>query len=264
MASLVWDQVGSRFYEAGVDRGVLYLSGGNGVAWNGLISVNESAPETNRVPVYFDGIKYADVVGLGEFAGSLKAYTYPDEFLEFEGILEIGNGLFVTNQRSGRFGLSYRTLVGDDVDGIDQGYKIHILYNLSATPSAKSYQTISEIKPIEFEWAITSIPDYIPGFQPTSHLIIDTRSMAPSLLQDIEDSLYGTDFDDAKLPDLSTLTSFIDAWVIIRIVDNFNGTWTATGPDNLISMLDATTFQIIQANAIYLDTDTYMVSTLTY
>lgn len=264
MTTLVWDQEGARFYESGIDRGVLYLNDGNGVAWNGLLAVNEDSPANDAAAVYFDGIKYADVLALGEFSGSLRAFTYPDEFLEFEGVLEVNNGLFVTNQHLNRFGLSYRTRIGNDQD-VDKGYKIHILYNLLATPAQKAYETQAEdISAMEFEWTITSIPGRVSGFQPTAHLIIDSREMGPLLLQDIEGTLYGNDFDDAKLPPLSTLTSFIDNWVIIRITDNGDGTWTATGPDNLITMLDATTFQIIQANAEYLDADTYMISNTTY
>ena len=264
MATLLWDQTGSRFYEAGVDRGVLYLPDGKAVPWNGLISVNEDASGVEGTPIYFDGVKYANIMTLGDFSASLKAYTYPDEFLKLEGILEVGNGLFVTNQPQGRFSLSYRTRIGNDVNGIDLGYKIHVVYNLTAIPSQKSYETISESSAIEFEWAITSIPDPVPGFRPSAHLIFDTRKIGPLLLQDIEKALYGDDLNDAKLPSISTLTSFIGNWVIIRITDNYDGTWTAIGPDSLITMLDATTFQIIQANAEYLDADTYAIGNLTY
>lgn len=264
MTALVWDQEGTRFYESGVDRGVLYLEDGNGVPWNGLLGVSEDSPATDVSPIYFDGIKYADIMALGEFSGSLRAFTYPVEFLAFEGVLEINNGLFVTNQRPTRFGLCYRTKIGNDLDG-DQGYKIHILYNLLATPSQKGYETQSaEIAAMEFEWVITSIPGKVSGFQPSAHLIIDSREMGALLLKDVENTLYGNEFDDARLPPLSSLTSFINNWVIIRITDNGDGTWTATGPDELITMLDATTFQIIQANARYLDADTYMISDLTY
>ena len=264
MATLEWDKVGSRFYEAGVDRGVLYLPDGKAVPWNGLISVNEDVSGVEGTPIYFDGVKYANVMTLGDFAASLKAYTYPDEFLDLEGTLEVGNGLFVTNQSQSRFNLSYRTKIGSDVDGIDLGYKIHVVYNLTAIPSQKSYQTISEASAIEFEWAITSIPDEVPGFRPSAHLIFDTRKIGSLLLQDIEKALYGDDLNDAKLPSISTFTSFISNWVIIRIIDNYDGTWTAIGPDNLITMLDSTTFQIIQANAEYLDADTYVIGNLTY
>lgn len=264
MTALVWDQVGTRSYEAGVDRGVLYLPNGNGVSWSGLISVNEGASGNSISPIYYDGVKYADALVLGDFSASLKAYTYPDEFLEFEGILEVENGLFLANQRPNRFGLSYRTKIGDDEGNADY-YKIHILYNLTAIPSQKDYRTLSaESEVTEFEWTVTSIPGQIYGFRPTAHVIFDTRKMSPLLLEDIEHTLYGDAFDNATLPPLSTLTSFVGEWVIMRITDNGDGTWTATGPDDLFTMLDATTFQITQANAKYLDADTYVISDLTY
>jgi hypothetical protein len=265
MTALVWDQIGQRFYEGGVDRAVLYLQDGTGIPWSGVTSVTEEVSGNDSSPIYFDGVKYADLMALGDFSGSLKAYTYPDEFLEFEGVLEVGNGLFVTNQPVGRFGLSYRTKIGNDVDGENLGYKIHILYNLSAIPSSKNYETYSqEGNAMEFEWAITSIPGEVVGFRPSAHLIIDTRQMGSLLLEDLENTLYGDEFRDAELPDISTLTSFIGGWVIIRITDNGDGTWTATGPDNLITMLNSTTFQILQANAIYQDANTYMISDTTY
>lgn len=264
MTTLLWDEVGTRFYEAGVDRGVLYSADGTAVPWNGLISVTEQSSGSGGSPVYFDGVKYADIVVLGDFAATIKAYTYPDEFLAFEGVLEVGNGLFVVNQKPTRFGLSYRTRISSDLDA-DEGYKIHLLYNLLATPSQKDYQTLSEEgSAIEFEWNITAVPGEVPGFRPSAHVIFDTRRMSPILLQDIEETLYGNDFDDARLPPISTLTTFVGSWVIIRITDNGDGTWTAEGPDDLITMLDSTTFQIIQANAEYLDADTYIISDTTY
>lgn len=265
MTALVWDQVGERFFEVGLDRGVLYPPDTKGVPWSGLISVNEKISGGEGSPIYFDGVKFADQVSAGDFSASLKAYTYPDEFLDCEGIQEVGNGLFVANQRPNRFGLSYRTKIGDDEEGLQSGYKIHILYNLTAIPSQKNYQTqLANSSAIEFEWAITAIPGEVPGFRSTAHVIIDSRRMGPLLLEDLEKTLYGTEVDDPKLPDLSTLTSFVGDWVIIRITDNGDGTWTATGPDDLITMLDSTTFQIIQANTKTVDANTYLISDLTY
>jgi hypothetical protein len=263
MTTLLWDQPGSRYYEAGVDLGVLYLPDGSGVPWNGLISVSEKVDGNQSSPVYFDGVKFADARAVGDFAASLKAYTYPDEFLEFEGVLGVGNGLYATNQPTSRFGLSYRTRVGNDEDS-NLGYKIHVLYNLTATPAQKNYQTIIDGSAVEFEWDITAIPGEVPGFRPTAHLIFDTREMSPVLIEDIETTLYGNELTNATLPDISTLTAFIGSWVILRITDNGDGTWTATGPDEYFTMLDATTFQIDQANAAYLDANTYMISDVTY
>lgn len=264
MGILQWDQAGERFYEAGVDRGVLYLSDGRGVAWNGLINVNEKTIGSGESPLYFDGVKYGDHIAPGDFAASIRAYTYPDEFLEFEGLADVGNGLYVANQMPKRFGLSYRTKVGNDTEGFELGYKIHILYNLIATPAPKNYQTTLDNSATEFEWNVTAVPVEIPGYRPSAHLIFDTRDTNPLLITDIENSLYGTELEDAKLPGIASLVNFIGNWVIIRITDNNDGTWTAEGPDNLISMLDATTFQIIQANAVYLDADTYMIGDSTH
>lgn len=265
MTTLQWDQVGEKTFETGLDRGVLYLTDGNGVVWNGLVSVTEQGPANLAISLYFDGVKYADTVAIQEFLAVLKAYTYPDEFLECEGVYDAGHGMHVTNQPPQRFGLSYRTSVGDDESGLDAGYKIHVLYNLLAFPAQKAYQSLSAaMEPILFEWNLSAVPEKIPGFQPTAHFIFDSREMSPVLLQDLEDTLYGDGTTTPTLPDASTLTSFIGDWVIMRITEHGDGSWTAEGPDSMITYLDATTFQITQAVATYLDADTYLISDRTY
>lgn len=264
MATLVWDDVGARIYETGVDRGVLYLPNGIGVPWNGLISVTEQS-SVDSEGLYFDGVKYGSHRALSEFSATLAAYTYPDEFLEFEGVLYSNNGLYLANQPAKRFGLSYRTRVGNDIDGVDAGYKIHILYNLIAEPSERNYQSLSaETEVVDFQWEISAIPSEVPGFRPTAHLILDSRLMSATLLADIENTLYGDNVTDATLPPISTLVSFIGNWVIMRITDNLDGTWTVEGPDEFITMLSGTEFQITQANAVYLDVNTYNISDVTY
>lgn len=264
MPTLLWDKPGERIYESGVDRAVLYLPGGGAVAWNGLISVNEKVVGNDGAPVYYDGVKYGEAMGIGDYAATIKAYTYPDEFLELEGIDSVGNGLYVGNQAPRRFGLSYRTMIGNDIEGSTADYKIHILYNLTAYPSQKNYQTSSGNDALQFEWNITAIPDKVSGHRPTAHAIFDSRYMGPLFLKDMENTLYGDGISTPELPPISSLVSFASGWVIIRITDNNDGTWTAEGPDELITMLDPTTFQIIQANAVYLDANTYMVSDYTY
>lgn len=264
MTGIVWDEVGKRTYQSGVQKAVLYLPDGSAVPWNGIKSVTEKTVGADSSPLYYDGVKYSESTSIGYFAGTLKAYTYPDEFLPLEGVLCVGNGLYVTNQEPQRFGLSYQTNIGNDVDGANAGYKLHILYNLTATPSDVVNNTSLGGDPIEFEWDLVSIPGVIPGYRPTAHLIFDSREMGELLLSDIERTLYGDEFKDPRLPDISTLVAFTNNWVIIRITDNLDGTWTATGPDELFTMLDATTFQIIQANAVYLDSDTYAISDSTY
>jgi len=186
MTVLVWDAPGSKTYESGVDRGVLYLSDGSGVPWNGLTGVDEKPVGFTTQPLYFEGIKYNEIVNIGDWGATLRAYTYPDEFLEFEGIVEIDNGLYVAGQDTTLFGLSYRTGVGNDINP-EAGYKIHILSNLNAVPSNVGNKS-STPKPnaIEFEWTITAIPQQIPGFRPTAELIFDSTKSSPEFTAEIE------------------------------------------------------------------------------
>jgi hypothetical protein len=190
---LLWDKIGERLYEDGLDRGVLYLPDDNGVAWNGLTSVEEDMGEDTSDPVYFDGVKYMDDPSIGDFSATLNAFTYPDEFLEYEGIEAIGGGMFVDGQDSNLFGLCYRTKVGNDTEGTDLGYKLHLLYNLTAVPDASNYQTISETaSPLEFSWKITGVPVSISGYRATCHVILDSRFLRADVLAALEDILYGT------------------------------------------------------------------------
>lgn len=261
MATLVWDQVGERLYETGVSKGVLYKSDGYGVPWNGLTSVSDNVTNTVE-PVYFDGLKFNDIITPGDFTATLRAFTYPDEFLHYEGTLEEQSGFFVLYQPQSRFCLSYQTLIGDDITGIDSGYKIHLWYNLTAQPTEKQYSTVgAETEPMEFEWSITAIPEEIENYRPTSHVIIDSRKMDPDLLNDIEEILYGGENNDAYLPPLQGFATFIRDWNRLVITDHGDGTWSASSPmPGVITMLDATTFQIVSDTAAYLDADTYTIT----
>lgn len=258
---LTWDQVGERFYEVGVSNGVLYKDDRVGVSWNGLTSVEESV-SSSVDPVYFDGVKIADVVTIGDVSAKLKAFTFPDEFLPYEGTLQDQSGFYVLNQPPGRFGLSYKTLIGNDISGTDAGYKLHILYNLTAVPADRKYNTVSdELDPIEFEWDITAIPEEIERFRPTAHVIFDSRKIDPYLLLDIEDILYGTDETEPYLPSLKSLSAFIRKWERLIIVDNGDGTWTAISPTDVdIIMTDSTTFEITSPSAVVIDADSYTLS----
>lgn len=263
MAALVWDQVGDRLYETGVSKGVLYKDDTYGVPWNGLTSI-EVDEEHDVTPVYFDGVKFNDILSNGDIKAVLRAFTYPDDFLYYEGIRQEQQGFFVTNQPHGRFGLSYQTIIGDDIDGTRAGYKIHLLYNLTAIPSAKEYKTLGlDVEPFEFEWEITSIPEELETYRPTSHVIIDSRGIDKNLLKDVEDILYGDEENDARLPPLQGLGSFMRKWERLIITDHGDGTWTADTRDDditTLTMLDETTFQIVSDTAVYLDADTYDVS----
>jgi hypothetical protein len=191
---LVWDKPGQRFFEAGIDRGVFYMSNDLGVAWNGLTSVEENLEDTSSEPVFFDGTKIMDMALLGDFAATLSAFTYPDELLEYEGIVPTADGLYVDAQNPKQFGLSYRTRVGNDVDGTDLGYRIHIIYNITAVPDVKGYVTQSPGSgAVDFAWRLTAVPEAVPGLRPTAHVILDSRFLPADILRTIEDILYGTE-----------------------------------------------------------------------
>lgn len=267
MTALVWDSIGSRFFEAGIDRGVLYsYSIYNGVPWNGLTSVTEKTQSPDVSSLYFNGKKHFDFVGPEEFSATIKAFTYPDEFLELNGIATAPNGVRVAGQQRKPFGLSFRTIKGNDVSDASLGYKIHVLYDLIATPSDIDHTSISDsFDPIEFEWSVTSRPQ--PGgiYKPISHLIIDSTKIDAALLTQIETLLYGSSSSTSSLPPASYLLGLVGAGFTITITENpIDGTWTATGPDNLITFSgpNLTEFSIAGINAVINPNtpDTYQIS----
>lgn len=212
MTAIVWDSLGERIFETGIEKGVFYDSDGIGVAWNGLISVEENI-ESKVQPLYFDGQKFNDIVTAGDFAATLKAFTYPDEFLPYEGILKDVDGYYITGQERNRFGLSYQTKIGDDVDGVSLGYKIHLLYNLTAKPMQRNYETMTlDTEAMEFEWEISSIPEFVEGYRPTAHVILDSRTAGSTMLTAIKLVLYGTTGVSPLLPPLKTLTNLIHTY----------------------------------------------------
>jgi hypothetical protein len=259
---MVWDRVGDRVYETGLDKGVLYLPDGSAVPWNGLTAIIEQFNKESS-SVYYDGMKISDLVVLGDFAASMKAVTYPDEFVELEGLGSPRSGMFFGDQRPQTFGLCYRTQIGNDLEGDVAGYKIHILYNVTALPREKTYGSITaDPSLVEFEWDITAVPEEVPGFRPTAHIIIDSRDFDAWLLEELEEMLYGGYLKEAVLLPMSILVSYINEWYRIKIIDNGDGTWEAiSARDNLI-MVDVADdlFTIVQVNALYLDDVTYEIS----
>lgn len=190
--SLTWDNVGERFYEAGVDHGVLYLALGPGVSWNGLISIDDKSTGDSPASYYADGVKFLVVTQPTDFEATIEAYTYPDEFEVCDGTLAVADGLGVTQQPQQEFGLSYRTKVGNDVNGLDLGYKIHLVYRAVATPTEKAYASQNDATdPTTFSWDLTTTPVVVPGFKPSAHLILDSTEMTPFALGIIESILYG-------------------------------------------------------------------------
>lgn len=260
MARLDWNAVGSRFYEAGVDRGVLYVDGYPGVPWNGLTSVNESPSGGDSKSFYIDGVKYLAVSSPEEFEATLTAFTYPDEFAQCDGNSEPRSGMFLTHQRRKMFGLAYRTMIGSDqTDSL--GYKLHIVYNALASPSERSNETLKDqTDPNDFSWKITCKPPAMAGYKPTAHVVIDSRQTDPSVISVIEDILYGTDEDQARIPTFDDLIAAYDTISTLTVIDNGDGTWTATAPFDVIRMLDDEIFEITAPTAVFIDEDTYTLS----
>jgi|SRR5690606_4771743 len=206
MVALKWDQVGERYYETGVDHGVLYLRDSDGtystgVAWNGLTAVTESPSGAESNPQYADNIKYLNLISAEEFGGTIEAFTYPDEFAQCDGTATPVAGVAVGQQPRKTFGLSYRTRIGNDVDGTDHGYKLHLIYGALAAPSEKAYATINDSpEAITFSWEITTTPVEVPGLKPTATITIDSTKVDPDGLSALEAVLYGTEEDEARLP----------------------------------------------------------------
>lgn len=201
MARLVWDVMAERYYETGVDRGVLYAPSQDGVPWNGLISVTENPSGGEPRPLYIDGIKYANLSSAEEFQATINAYGTPSEFDLCDGMVQPQNGLFVPHQKRVSFGLCYRTNIGRGIDGPDFAYKIHLVYGALASPPTRNNKTRTNVvEPTEFSWDITCLPPAITGYKRTSHLFIDSRYSDLEILSDFEDIIYGTDAEASRLP----------------------------------------------------------------
>lgn len=202
MSRIVWDKTGERYYETGVKQGVLYpiQSDGKytkGVAWNGLTAVTESPSGAEATPLYADDIKYLNLISNEEFGCTIEAYTYPDEFAECDGSAALAAGVMIGQQKRKIFGLSYRTAFGNDVDGTDHGYKLHLVYGCLAAPSEKAYATINDSpEAITFSWEVTTTPVSVTGFKPTSQITIDSTKVKPEKLTALEEILYGKDGAD--------------------------------------------------------------------
>jgi hypothetical protein len=260
LTRISWGDPGTRFYETGVDRGVLYVGESAGVAWNGLTSITENSSGGAAQPYYIDGVKYSNKSAREEFEATLTAFTYPDEFGPCDGLSAVRAGLFATKQRRVPFGLAYRTLIGNDVTS-DYGYKIHLIYNALAAPTDKDYKSITDsIDPDDFSWSLTSLPPAIVGFNRTSHFIVDSRYIDPTTLSAIEDILYGNDETASRLPDISELTDLIDTGDHLTVTDNGDGTFSLEAPIADLVMLDIGTFQITWDTVIDNGDGTYTAS----
>ena len=226
MARLIWDKTGERLYEAGVSNGVLYLQKTDGsydigVAWNGLTAVNENPTGAEANSMYADNKKYAVIRSAEELGGTIEAYTYPDEFFQCDGSAEIIPGAYIKQQKRTPFGLVYKTLIGNDTEELDHGYKIHLIYGATASPSEKAYETINDSPDgIIFSWEYETIPTEVPGYKPTSSIELDSTKINRDKLKAIEDILFGTENTDPRLPSPAE---------IIEILNRYKLTFVAVG-----------------------------------
>ena len=216
MTKLNWDVQGERYYETGVSKGVLYPfkegKYSKGVAWNGLTAGTESPSGAGPTPLYADNIKYLNLLSNEEFAATVEAYTYPDEFAECDGSAELATGVSVGQQKRIPFGMSYVTKLGNDTDGQDYGYKIHLIYGALAKPSQKNYATINDNpEAITFSWELSTTPVAVPNLKPTACITIDSTKVGSDKLKKIEDKLYGTESEEATLPTPTELAALIAA-----------------------------------------------------
>lgn len=236
----------SKPYSRGVNQGVLYSEDGSGVAWNGLISVTEKGDESPGV-FYLDGCRFRNRFTPSSSEGTISALTYPDEF---EPCIGIQSG-WISSQPKASFGFSYR-----------DNRELHIVYGVTVASSSDQYKSLGgDVNNISFSWDFTTVPQEIPGGRASSHLVIMLDYAQPGALSDLEDILYGNDVDDASLPDVETVISMFESYVTVLITDNGDGTWTASGPDSLVSATGSL-ITIDGAFVTILDSDTYKIRSL--
>lgn len=216
MSKLEWDKVGEHFYETGLDRGVLYVQSAGaypkGVAWNGLTGVTESPSGADATDMYADNQKYLSLRAAETFGATIEAYTYPDEFAACDGSASLADGVKIGQQTRKTFGFAYRTKLGNDTDGEDHGYILHLVYGATASPSSKSRTTINESpEAISFSWEISTTPVNVDGYKPTATLEIDSTKISEAALKAVEDALYGTTEKEAYLPLPEAVKALVEA-----------------------------------------------------
>jgi hypothetical protein len=268
MAVLEWDGTGQKLYEAGVDHAVLYIPDGvgayvNGYAWNGITAINEAPTGGESNKQYADNQVYLDLYSREEFAGSIEAYTYPDAWAACDGSDEVETGLFVGQQERQSFGLSFRTLIGNDVEKLEHGYKLTLVYGATASPSEKNHTTLNESpEATALSWDFTTIPVAMTGKKPTSVLIIDSTKVDPADLAELEDFLYGTVGSDPSLPSPDAVRAiFADALTEATPTEPaFNsGTDTITVPTVTgVVYKNAVTGAILAAGALVITEDYFI------
>ena len=217
MSKIIWDKTGERLYETGIDHCALFVMNdageyGAGVPWNGITGITNSPSGAEANPLYADNMKYLNLISAEEFGATITAYTYPDEFGECDGSASPVPGLKIGQQSRKAFGLAYRTLVGNDIEGQEHGYKIHLIYNALAAPSERNYTTVNDSpEAIELSWELTTTPVEVEGFKPTAHIEIDSTKVSPEKLAALEAMIYGSESEEPALPTPTEVINMLKA-----------------------------------------------------
>lgn len=257
---ITWDDPDKRYYQHGLDRGVLYIPTIDPVPWNGLISFDEGGEGSSEM-MYRDGVVYLGDAEPGDFVGKMTAIMYPDAFSACIGIAKATDGLYVDNQKPQRFNLSYRTLIGSGSRGDMFGYQIHLVYNCLATVGQRQRRTIGkDTAPIEFNFDVTCTPVKLAGYRPTAHYVIDTRGMSQSTIDSLEEILYGTATTPGRFPTPTELYDLMNFGDAIQYTVHTDGTYTVVASNSNLEELTATSFIVRNVNGLDNGDGTYVIS----
>lgn len=256
---LTWDRPNERYFHQGLDRGVIYIGDDDPVAWNGLTNVEEGGTSDTEI-IYRDGKIILADVDASDFSASVSAFFFPDELSACLGIPEAAENLYVDNQKPRRFGLSYRTLVGNGSSGDMFGYQIHLIYNALASIGTRARKTLSDSpEMMPFTFSLVCTPVKLAGFRPSAHYIIDTRGMNSGQLEDLEDLLYGKGVTPGRLPDPDELFELMNFGVLMRVYNNGDDTYKITGSSQYFTDNGDGTYTLTNMNAVVVG-DNYAIS----
>lgn len=258
---ITWGDPTKRYYQHGLDHGVLYIPGLDPIAWNGLISFDEGAAGNTEL-LYRDGVVYLADAEPGDHVGSITSIMYPDQFGACIGIPKVTDGLYVDNQKPKPFSMSYRTLIGSGSAGDRFGYQLHLVYNCMATIGQRKRNTIGkDTTPVEFNFDVVCTPVKLPGYRPTAHVIVDTRGLSPSTITEIETILYGNGATPGRMPDPIELFDLMNFGDAITVTDHGDGSYSVEGSSDNVLDVEPHYFQINNINSTIPDIDgEYIIS----
>jgi hypothetical protein len=260
VARVTWSAVGERFYEAGIDRGVLYVDDA-GYAWSGLVSVDENPSGGEAQEYYLDGVKFLSFSGKEEFEATINAFFSPSAFDACDGVGSVRPGLFVTQQRRKSFGLTYRSKIGNDTVGLSYGYKIHIIYNALAEPTQRRNTTEGSTANVQLlSWAVSTKAVPVPGMMRSAHLIVDTTQVPSYVVSLLEDILYGNDLNPPRLPDPDEIAALFDDDTPFTVTDLGSEEFEIEGSDLAVMELSSDVYQITADTVVALDGDRAQIS----